>query len=167
MSNVDYTECGIVYEIIFTVWNEILFKRGGTVRVGMWVFCSYSLGLTLGQSQIFIFHPAPVRHLLTLGSAPAELVGGLELMPTAPPICRWKFIRICKNASHMWLAWQSGLDLGIPPWVIWSVGWIIPLHQIQSTPGMRCTERRSEGGERCACGTWKPLHPPRPWQRPR
>lgn len=103
MSNVDYTECGIVYEIIFTVWNEILFKRGGTVRVGMWVFCLYSLGLTLGQSQVFIFHPAPVRHLLTLGSAPAELVGVWSWCPRPPqsadesllgfakmhPICDW------------------------------------------------------------------------------
>lgn len=44
----------------------------------------------------------------------------------------------------MWLDGESGVDLRIPPLVIWSVGWIIPLHQIQSTPDMSLAEGERE-----------------------
>lgn len=49
----------------------------------------------------------------------------------------------------MWLVLESGLDLTIAPLAIWSVGWIMPLHQIQSTPDMsRTAVKRDEKSAR-------------------
>lgn len=80
------------------------------------------------KTRCFLWHLTGFRS--------ANHIGGLMLVPRTPLIYRWKFIKIYKNASHMWLVLESGLDLTIAPLVIWSVGSIMPLHQIQSTPDM-------------------------------
>lgn len=79
------------------------------------------------HNQAFLFW-----HFTGFGSV--NHIGGLMRMPGSPLICGWKFIKIYKNVSHMWPVVESGLDLMIASLVIWSVGWIMPLHQILSTP---------------------------------
>ncbi len=90
----------------------------------------------LFKTRRFLWHPTGFRS--------ANHIGGLMLVPGTPLIYIWKFIKIDKNASHMWLVLESGLDLTMASLVIWSVGWIMPLHQIQSTPDMSHTAVKRE-----------------------
>lgn len=65
-------------------------------------------------------------------------------------IHRWKFIMISKKCfPHVTIPPRSGADVGIPPSVIWSVGRIILLYQIKSTPSWAGTHSVHTG--RFAC----------------
>lgn len=69
----------------------------------------------------------------------ADLAGGLEMVPgpsrpsTYTKSTDESLLGSGKNVSHMWQPPESGVDVGIPPLLIWSVERIIQLHQIQST----------------------------------
>ena len=68
-------------------------------------------------------------------------------------IHRWKFNRISKKCfPHVTIPPpRSGADVGIPPSVIWSVGRIILLYQIQSTPSWAGTHSVHTGRFACVC----------------
>lgn len=136
--------------IVFHLWREVWELNFPFKFLDQcWVFsivCWCTCWRILNQT-IVIFHPLFktkrfLWHLTRFRSA--NHIGGLMLVPGTPLIYRWKFIKIYKNASHMWLVLESGLDLTIAPLVIWSVGWIMPLHQIQSTPDMSRTAVKRE-----------------------
>ncbi len=133
--------------IVFHPWREIL-ELNFSLSISLTsVGCSVSFaGAHAGkyiQSMRFLFK---TRRFLwhPTGFRSANHIGGLMLVPGYPLIYMWKFIKIDKNASHMWLVLESGLDLTMASLVIWSVGWIMPLHQIQSTPDMRHTAVKRE-----------------------
>lgn len=48
----------------------------------------------------------------------------------------------------MWPVVESGLDLMIAPLAIWSVGWIMPPHQILSTPDMSSAAVTKRGSKK-------------------
>lgn len=82
-------------------------------------------------------------HLTEFGSV--HHFGGLILLLSTPSICRWT---IYKNVFHMWPVVESGLDLMIAPLAIWSVGWIMPPHQILSTPDMSSAAVTKRGSKK-------------------